>query len=61
MPDNDPNLVTLRPVSSQPYEEKVITPEGIAQLVFGFAWRMIPVYFLWQIAKNTSRPAKVKS
>ena len=61
MPANDPNLVTLRPVSRQSTVEPEITPAGIAQFVFGLAWRMIPVYFLWQIAKNTSKQAKARS
>ncbi len=58
MPAKDPNLVPMRPVTTKPNVDVVITPEGIAQFAFGFAWRMIPVYFLWQIAKNTDRKVK---
>ena len=58
MPADDLNLVTLRPVSTQPNVNVAITVAGVAQFVFGLAWRMIPVYFLWQIAKNTDRKVK---
>jgi len=58
MPSNDPNLVTLRPVSTQPNVEVAITAAGVAQFIFGLTWRMIPVYFLWQIAKNTDKKLK---
>ncbi len=59
MPTNDPNLITLRPVATQSNVQLEVTPAGIAQFVFGLAWRMIPVYFLWQIAKNTDKKAKL--